>query len=42
LWSGLVDNAPDSVTILERMVQRQLGPHGREIVAVADRLVSRA
>lgn len=38
LWSGLVDNAPDSVTILERMVQRQLGPHGRELVSVADRL----
>lgn len=38
LWSGLVDTAPHAVTIIERMVQRQLGPFGRELVAIADQL----
>jgi hypothetical protein len=35
LWTGLVEDGPDAVTIVERMVQRQLGPQGREIVALA-------
>lgn len=35
LWTGLVEEGPDAVTIVERMVQRQLGPQGREIVAMA-------
>jgi len=38
LWSGLVDTGPDTITIIERMTQRQLGPIGRELVALADRL----
>jgi hypothetical protein len=38
LWSGMVDTGPHAVTIVERMVQRQLGPFGRELVAVADEL----
>jgi hypothetical protein len=34
----MVDTGPHAVTIVERMVQRQLGPFGRELVAVADEL----
>ena len=35
LWNGLVDTAPRTVTVIERLTQRQLGPAGREMVAVA-------
>ena len=35
LWNGLVDTAPRTVTVIERLTQRQLGPPGREMVAVA-------
>jgi hypothetical protein len=38
LWSGLVDTGPNTITVLERMTQRQLGPHGREVVAIAERM----
>ena len=38
LWAGLVDSGPHAVTIIERMVQRQLGPFGRELVAIAAEL----
>ena len=35
LWSGLVDSAPNTVTVVERLTHRQLGPEGRELVAEA-------
>jgi hypothetical protein len=37
LWVGLVDSGPHAVTLLERLVQRELGPFGRELVAMAVR-----
>jgi len=38
LWSGLVEDSPRTVTIIERLTQRQLGPTGRELVAIASTL----
>ena len=38
LWSGLVDTGPHAITLLERMVGRELGPYGRELVTLADQL----
>lgn len=35
LWVNLVTTGPEAVTIVERMVHRQLGPTGRELVATA-------
>ncbi|MCC5954356.1 MAG: hypothetical protein JJU45_19900 [Acidimicrobiia bacterium] len=40
LWAGLVDNGPDAITVIERMVQRELGPFGRELVTIAGRLAA--
>ena len=38
VWSGMVPRGPEAVTLVERMVKRQLGPYGRELVHVAARL----
>ena len=38
LWSGLVDDAPTVVNIVEQLTQRQLGPIGRELVAISQTL----
>ena len=38
LWSGLVDSPPRTVTVIERLTHRQLGPEGRELVAEASAL----
>ena len=38
LWNSLVDTAPRTVTVIERLTQRQLGPIGREMVATAGAL----
>jgi hypothetical protein len=38
LWAGLVESGPKAISITERLVERQLGPYGRELVAVAGRL----
>jgi hypothetical protein len=38
LWAGLLDTPPTTVTIVERLTGRQLGPVGRELVAVAENL----
>ena len=38
LWSGLVDSGPEAITIAERLLERELGPMAREIVAMAQRL----
>lgn len=38
LWADLVDTGPRTITVVERLVGRQLGPFGRELVTIADRL----
>lgn len=38
LWTGLLDTQPATVTVVERLTSRQLGPMGRELVAVAGTL----
>ena len=35
VWTGLMESAPKAISLTERLVQRQLGPVGREIVTVA-------
>lgn len=37
-WTGLIDNSPDTINAIERLTSRQLGPAGRELVAVAEEL----
>src|SRR4029450_9468998 len=38
LWAGLVPYGPQAISVTERLTGRQLGPHGRELVATADAL----
>ncbi len=38
LWDGLVPYGPQAISVIERLTERQLGPHGRELVAIADDL----
>lgn len=38
LWSGVVPAPPQATSIIERLLQRQVGPLGRDLVAVAGRL----
>jgi hypothetical protein len=38
LWAGLVPTGPQTVAIVEQLVQRQMGPVGRSLVAVAAQL----
>jgi hypothetical protein len=38
LWAGLVPYGPQAISVTERLTGRQLGPHGRELVAGADQL----
>ena len=38
LWAGLLRSGPQAVTVLEQLVQRQMGPPGRELVALAPAL----
>ncbi len=35
LWMGLVEDAPTVVNIVEQLTHRQLGPFGRELVAIS-------
>ena len=35
LWSGLLDTGPHTIAAIEQITQRQLGPIGREFVAIA-------
>jgi hypothetical protein len=35
LWNGLVESPPRVVTVIEQLTQRQLGPLGRELVAIS-------
>jgi len=34
-WTGMIDDAPTAVTVIERLLGRQLGPLGRELVGLA-------
>ena len=38
LWAGLIDASPEAITIAERLLERELGPMGREVVTMAERL----
>ncbi|MBK5222418.1 MAG: hypothetical protein JJE52_06010 [Acidimicrobiia bacterium] len=38
LWSGLLPDGPRTITAMEQLASRQLGPEGRELVAIAQRL----
>ena len=40
LWSGLVESGPEAITVAEQLLERELGPMAREIVAMAQRLRS--
>lgn len=42
VWSGMVPKGPEAVTLVERMVKRQLGPYGRELVHVSAHLPNTA
>jgi hypothetical protein len=34
-WSGLVPAGPQAITVVERILHRQMGPEGRMLVALA-------
>jgi hypothetical protein len=38
VWSGVVPEPPQATSIVERLLTRQMGPYGRDLVAVAARL----
>ena len=38
LWAGMLESGPQAITILERICSRQMGPAGRELVALAPEL----
>jgi hypothetical protein len=38
LWAGLVGSGPQSVAVIERILGRQMGPSGRELVALVPTL----
>jgi len=38
LWAHLVPYGPQAISVTERLTGRQLGPHGRELVTIADEL----
>ncbi|HUS60688.1 MAG TPA: hypothetical protein VMY34_00740 [Acidimicrobiales bacterium] len=38
VWALLVPSAPQAITALEQITKMQMGPPGRELVAMADRL----
>ncbi len=38
LWAGLIKEGPQAITVVEHIVQRQMGPDGRELVALASSL----
>jgi hypothetical protein len=40
LWSGMVPQGPQAITITEQILQRQLGAQGRQLVALAAELPS--
>lgn len=38
LWAGMLESEPQAITILETICHRQMGPDGRELVAIAREL----
>lgn len=40
VWSGLVKSPAQTISIVERINQRQMGPVGRELVAIATELAA--
>lgn len=41
LWLGLIDTGPHAITAIEHLTSRQLGPLGRELVAIGADLARR-
>jgi hypothetical protein len=35
LWAGLLEDGPQTISVVERMVDRQMGPLGRGLVTLA-------
>ena len=40
VWSGLVKSPAQAISVIERINQRQMGPVGRELVALAQELAA--
>ena len=40
LWTGLVAPGPEAITVTEQLLERELGPVARELVAMAEQLPS--
>jgi hypothetical protein len=40
-WSGMVKDGPQAITVVEQILHRQMGPVGRELVALAPDLAGR-
>ncbi len=38
VWSEMVDSSPGGISVMERITSRQLGPQGRGLIALAERL----
>lgn len=38
LWTGLIKTGPDTINAIEKLTGRQLGPDGRELIAVAGQI----
>ena len=38
VWSGVVPPAPQATSVVERLLHRQMGPQGRDLVALAGQL----
>lgn len=38
LWDGLVPTGPKAISVTERLLERQLGPRAREVVAIAEQI----
>ncbi|HLY82109.1 MAG TPA: hypothetical protein VKQ71_03945, partial [Acidimicrobiales bacterium] len=41
-WSGLVPDGPQAITVVEQILHRQMGPLGRELVAMVPDLAGHA
>lgn len=38
LWAGLVTSGPQVIAVVEKLIHRQMGPDGRELVALAPQM----
>ena len=41
-WSGLIGDGPRAITVVEQILHRQMGPEGRELVAIVPDLAGHA